>query len=291
MDSDLRREALAYFMKGFRQHYERHLSSPEIQYDARIGEGDHVLRALQEDGCSLTRIEPERKAQLVKLTEDYAVQLHERLDQLERPRFKDGQHHLDPDKDATIFAAVDELFHAEHVYAAGSAYAGRQVKLKTMAVQVNTARSTALTYGELNDAGLPKPRTRYLHVDSALWPPLKVLIYLNEVGPDDGPFRYVVGSHRIASEFELMVRKTNDKLGIQRERFMALPLELRKYTDFGGVMDPKGPHAKALMSRERQFCDGVSDLILFDFNGVHRGGFVRKGPRYMLQCCFEGSED
>ena len=33
--------------------------------------------------------------------------------------------------------------------------------------------------------------------------------------------------------------------------------------------------------------DGVADLILFDNNGVHRGGFVRKGRRFMMQCAFD----
>ncbi len=32
--------------------------------------------------------------------------------------------------------------------------------------------------------------------------------------------------------------------------------------------------------------DGRSDLVLFDNNGVHRGGFVRSGYRFMLQCHF-----
>ena len=41
------------------------------------------------------------------------------------------------------------------------------------------------------------------------------------------------------------------------------------------------------MARERAYHSEDGDLILFDYNGVHRGGFVREGYRYMLQCHLE----
>jgi hypothetical protein len=151
---------------------------------------------------------------------------------------------------------------------------------------VNTAAVTARDYGPLDADGVPSPSTRYMHIDSAMWPPVKVLIYLSPVTADQGPFRYVEGSHRLASEFELMVRKVNDRKTITGPLFMALPPQFRMYTLFGDVLDPESQGARELLSRERAYCDGVSDLILFDFNGVHRGGFVRSGHRYLLQCHF-----
>ncbi len=212
------------------------------------------------------------------------------MDAIHKPRFKHSQFHFDPIEHADIFEDVDDMLGAEHVYAAGSAYVGKAVKLKTLTVQVNTERSTQVAYANLDAAGLPTPRTRYFHIDSALWPPLKVLIYLNPVTLDEGPFRYVAGSHRLATDFELIVRKTNDKARIHDELFMALPPPFRMYTEFGDAMDPDGDAAEALLSNERAYCDGVSDLVLFDFNGVHRGGFVRRGHRHILQCCFEARD-
>jgi hypothetical protein len=192
---------------------------------------------------------------------------------------------LSPETHPEIFAAVADIFEADKINAAASAYAGRPVTMKTVTVQVNTERATALTYGKLDAEGRPKAKkTRYMHVDSSFWPPLKVLIYLNPVGPDQGPFRYVVGSHRIAGDFELVVRKTNDKYAIHNEMFMALPPAFRQYTEFGDAMDADTEQAAELLAKERAYCDGVSDLVLFDFNGVHRGGFVRQGHRYMIQC-------
>ncbi len=286
LSNELRKDALAKFLPPFQENYRRHLSSSPLGYEARIEGGDGILRQLQQDGCALSRIAPERKLGLVALAEPIAHAIHDRLDQLEKPRFKDSQRALDRVEHAAIFAEAQAILEREYVFSVGSAYAGSPVALKTMAVQVNTARATALTYGGLDEKGRPTPKTRYLHIDSAFWPPLKVLIYLNEVGENQGPFRYVVGSHRLATDYELVVRKTNDKAGIHDAAFMALPPAFRMYTEFGDAMDPDSDQARALLEKERAYCDGVSDLVLFDFNGVHRGGFVRDGHRYILQCCF-----
>ncbi len=87
-----------------------------------------------------------------------------------------------------------------------------------------------------------------------------------------------------------MVRKTNDKEHIRDEMFLALPEPFRMITHFGDEMDPDSEAAQDLLRNERAYCDGESDLIMFDFNGVHRGGFVRKGYRYMLQCAFGAAD-
>jgi hypothetical protein len=295
VDDHVRRRAMAKFLKAFTKSYLKHLGAPRLQYDVRIGEGDELLRTLQEDGCVLTRIGAERKARLVDLAAPIAREIHEALDRLERPRFIDSQRRLDRATHAPIFDAVEDILEADKIIAVGSAYAGKPVALRNLAVQVNTERATVLTYRKLDVEGRPKhQKTRYMHIDSSAWPPLKVLIYLNRVTPDRGPFRYVVGSHRMATDFELIVRKTNDKRSINKELFMALPPPFRMYTEFGDAMDADSEQAVALLAKERAYCDGKSDLVLFDFNGVHRGGFVRKGCRYILQatfCAQDGEDD
>jgi hypothetical protein len=131
--------------------------------------------------------------------------------------------------------------------------------------------------------------TSYMHVDSVHWPNIKALIYLDDVGPDQGPFRYVCGSHRLMQPYEAAVRKTNDKLRHQLVELCALPPEYAQHAIFGDYIDPESPEARALLAREAQVCDGGSDLVLFDNNGVHRGGMVREGHRYMLQCAFDAA--
>jgi len=287
IDDRTRAEALDLFLPQFRKRYLKELVSPKVDYSVRIGAGDDVLRDLQQDGCALTRIDTADKARLVEITAPLVADLDARQTASPAPTFKHGQLRLDREAHAAIFEHVDHMFSTGPVYAVSSAYAGRPLTLAAMAIQVNDERTTALKYGALGADGLPALKTSYYHIDSGAWPPLKVLIYLNRVTPDEGPFRYVIGSHRLTEVFELAVRKTNDKIKIPTKLFLALPPPFRLYTDFGDYMDPDSAAAAALQGREREICDGESDLILFDYNGVHRGGFVRRGHRYMLQCAFD----
>ncbi len=287
VDDALRAEALAKFLPHFEGCYHRHLTSPELNYDDRIDKGDALLRRLQETGCGLARVSPERLEPLKTKVVPVAEWLHRRLTRRGDLKFRDTQRKYDRENDPDVFEMVERLFEEEHVYAAASTYASRPLVLKEVTVQVNTDFMTRRDYGELDAQGLPSPRTRYMHIDSALWPPVKVLIYLSEVTPDRGPFRYVEGSHRMATDFELMVRKTNDRLNMHGSLFMALPPPFRMYTLFGDNIDPDSEEARRLLEREHAYTSADGDLMLFDFNGVHRGGFVREGHRYMLQCHFE----
>lgn len=287
VDDELRREALAKFLPHFEGCYQRHLTAPKLGYDVRIGEGDGLLRQLQETGCGVQPVSAERKSRLLQLAEPFAKEVHEKLSGIAEPRFKHTQFVFDRKAHGEIYDLIEEIFSAEHVDAAASAYAGGRLLMKEVTVQVNTDRLTQRQYGQLDADGLPPHRTGYMHIDSALWPNVKVLIYLSEVTPDTGPFRYVEGSHRMVGDFELMVRKVNDRQNIHGETFLALPEPFRMYTLFGDEIDPDSEAARGLLARERAYDDGKNDLILFDFNGVHRGGFVRQGHRYMIQCHFE----
>ena len=287
VDDALRCDALAKFLPHFEGCFQRHLTAPKLNYEARIADGDRLLRRLQETGCGLAKVAPELKAPLAAKVVPVAERIREKLAGRDSVRFKDTQFKYDRLEHPDVFEMVEQLFEQEHVYATALAYTGRELLLKEVTVQVNTDEMTRREYGALDADGLPSPRTRYMHIDSALWPPVKVLIYLSEVTPDRGPFRYVEGSHRMATDFELMVRKTNDRQNIRDALFMALPPPFRMFTLFGDYIDPDGEAARRLLERERAYTSDDGDLILFDFNGVHRGGFVREGYRYMLQCHFE----
>ncbi len=119
---------------------------------------------------------------------------------------------------------------------------------------------------------------------------MKAVVYLDAMRLDQGPFRYVRGSHRWARPFEIVVRTTNDKLRLPRTMFMALPPALRANTEFGGGLEEEGPDAMRLLELEDVVLDAIgSDIILFDYHGVHRGGFVRRGARHILQCTFDAA--
>ena len=240
VDDALRCEALAKFLPNFEACYQRHLTAPKVNYDAPLeGPGGALLSRLQEAGCALHRIPPQRKAELAALTLPVAERLHARMQLRGDLKFRDTQFVFNRQKHADIFAAVERIFEEEHVHAAASAYASRPVFLKEVTVQVNTDVMTRRDHGPLGADGLPAVRTRYMHIDSGHWPPVKALIYLSEVTPDRGPFIYAEGSHRLATDFELMVRKTNDLQSMRDSLFMALPPPFRMYTRFGDFIDPE----------------------------------------------------
>jgi hypothetical protein len=287
IDDAVRAEAFAMFIKPFHARYRDILTQPRPDYEARIGAGDSILRALQQDGVALAKSDPGLKAQLNALADPLAERIEAHLAAVEQPNFKDGQILLDETEHRAIYDAVAAIFEEAHIFDVAAAYARERVKLFGIACQVNTAATTLRKYKAIDAEGLPLKKTQYLHIDSSGWPHHKVLLYLNDVGLDEGPFRYVVGSHRMLDDFELAVRKTNDKLRIPPKLFMALPEAFRQLADFGDNIDPDAPESVALLQRERALWDDKrSDLVLFDYHGVHRGGFVRKGSRRILQINF-----
>ena len=288
VDAAAQVQAMGFFLPEFHNRYRWLLTAPRRDFEVRIGAGDNLLAAVQNDGVGLGMIDPEVMARLVKFTTDPALSLETALNGSGAPSFKQGQRMLDTERDAELLAVIDQVLREAHVYDVVSAYAAEEVRLGLTALQVNTPHSTRYKYGKIGPDGVPRrTRTDYFHIDSAGWPHVKVLIYLNEVGLDQGPFRYVPGSHRVTSDFELAVRKTNDKLKTPAHLFMALPDPLRLQADFGTYMDPAGAESEALLSMERAMHDDLgSNLVLFDYHGVHRGGFVRTGARHILQCNF-----
>src|SRR5581483_7912950 len=72
VDEEVRTRALQKFLGHFQVHYLRHLASPPLGYDVRIGEGDDMLQRLQEDGCALGRISSDRKDRLIAKCQPYA---------------------------------------------------------------------------------------------------------------------------------------------------------------------------------------------------------------------------
>ena len=282
----IRREALEAFLPALQERYLQELRSPKRDFAARIGAGDDILRALQDDGFTLASLDDATRQRIRKDVTPIALKIRERLDALPRIRFADGQIELDPAEHAPLYLAIENALSECGALGAMSAYVGGQLGLFRLVIQANTAHETRLKYGEIDKDGLPARRTSYWHVDSKDWPTIKALIYVSDVELDQGPFRFVKGSHRLMGDFEAYVRKTNDKLRQPKSHFLALPPEFGQHANFGDFIDAATPGAAQLLAQEVAVADGHSDLVLFDNNGVHRGGFVRSGHRFMLQCQF-----
>jgi hypothetical protein len=281
-------EAVERFAPAFQKAWRDWITLGQPDFSARIPEpGDAALAAVQRDGVAVVKVDPGLKAQILQAVGGELARIQARVAALEgKPRFSDMNTELTRAAWPEVYALMDEAFARLQVLEIGSAYAGRPLRVKRLYAQINTAEETALRYGPIDDQGLPARKSDYWHIDSDIFPSFKALFYLNEVGPHQGPFRYVPGSHRNLDSFETVTRKVNDGLKLSAAQFLSLPDPLRLHALFGPYMTGDEPEARALLEQE-MVCIGDGDLILFDNNGVHRGGFVREGSRQLMQILFE----
>lgn len=278
--------ALNQFLPALQRAFVDLAESGRPDFDVRITAGSASLAELQETGITVLQVDPPTKALICEWADPLFGAIQQRLASIGRPKFKDMNVALDRGAHGALYAAVHDALTQLNVFDIGRAYVRRPLRIKKLFVQLNNDQETAARYGALGADGLPKLKTDYWHIDSDVWPNIKVLLYLNDVDLDSGPMRYVVDSHREVPDFETLVRKTNDSLRLPTEQFLALPDELRMHALFGPYLAGDESKSVEMLRRERIVCGG-GDLILFDNNGVHRGGFVRKGERRLLQCLFE----
>jgi len=164
-----------------------------------------------------------------------------------------------------------------------------------------------------SDVGLATPKTVYMHFDAGC-DVVKGMLYLQDVGANDGPFRFISGSHRWArphfatavqlgfdiasgNEFELSEDALDYSSGYYRPRFnrpeqrramMSLPAALRGSTHFGDDILDGSPISDAMLQAEHSFVEPAGTLVMFDGSrGIHRGGQAGKGgSRWAVQVAF-----
>lgn len=101
-------------------------------------------------------------------------------------------------------------------------------------------------------AGRPD-QTQLFHRDPDDWRFLKLFVYLTDVGPEDGPHAYVLGSHRTAAGLRA---RAHDRAAVERE--------------FGA-------------GRIRTVIGPAGTTFLADTHGIHMGMPPRAMPRLILQ--------
>ena len=156
------------------------------------------------------------------------------------------------------------------------------------------------------DIGLPTPRTVQMHADDAE-EMLKVILYLDNVDLDQGPFSYIKGSHRWyrSRAYWTFLKCTESafshKLGRglkensfyyrtqfrrpeQRRDLLALPAVLQGATHFGDDVLDSTELSERLLTAETRFTSDTASCMIFDGGrGIHRGGMVTHGERWALQ--------
>ncbi len=249
-----------------------------------------LLNQLKSDGIVCLTLSPGEIERIRAVTNPGFAKLDERRAgiPLDKRKFDDNAYWCTRTSDPEAFATVENVFNRYGIAETASAYLGRPVGVKHVNAQIND-EDYAFWKRQFADTKIPDPWGSYLHVD-ATYGMLKCAIYMHEIGPDGGPFCYVRGSQRAkVGWFEGMVRRTIDFAGFSgrkievRKKFMALPRFLRKKAEFGADVLDDSNEAQRLREGHFSATSNYGNCILFDGNGIHRGGMVNKGER---RCIF-----
>jgi hypothetical protein len=134
------------------------------------------------------------------------------------------------------------------------------------------------------------PKAAYFHRDAS-GGDLKAIFYMSDVYDQNGPFTYSIGSHNISiSRFDDYTCETNDSSGFSstsissRIKFSMLPSWLRQKGSFGNDLIDNSFLSKSIIDSAWSITSGKGSIVLFDTKGIHRGGMVREGERYVLTC-------
>jgi len=260
------------------------------QRRAAVPANPALLNQLKSDGIVCLTLSPDEIGNIRAAINPGFAKLDERRAgiPLDKRKFDDNIYWCTRTSDPQAFATVEDIFRHYGIIEAASAYLGRPVAVKHVNAQINS-EDYAFWKRQFADTKLADPWGSYLHVD-ATYGMLKCAIYVHDIGPDGGPFCYVRGSQRAkVGWLEGMVRRTNDFAGLNsrrvemRRKFMALPRFLRKKAEFGADVLDDTPEAQRLREGHFSATSNYGNCILFDGNGIHRGGMVNKGER---RCVF-----
>ena len=259
------------------------------QRRAAVPANPALLNKLKADGIVCLTLKPNEIDAIRSVTASAFAKLDERRANipLEKRKFDDNVYWCTRSADTQAFAAVEKVFGRYDIVRSASAYLGRPVGVKHVNAQINDPQF-AFWKRQFPDTKLADPWGSYLHID-ATYGMLKCAIYVHEIGPDGGPFCYVRGSQNAnVGWFEGMVRRTNDFCGNSgrkveaRKQFMALPAFLRKKAEFGADILDDSAEAERLREGHFSATSNFGNCILFDGNGIHRGGMVNQGERRCL---------
>jgi hypothetical protein len=248
------------------------------------GEGP-VGRRLADDGLARFQVSDGQMDRICAASAPLLAQITERLDGIraagEVVRFKDQAQPVDPEAHGKLWAALHDALHEIDAFGLTTRFFGAN-KSKLQSAQVLVSR--------------PRPRdgesvgaTEGLHIDSSGRCILKAVLYLDEVGPEQGPFRLVPGSHQWeAGDVSRVYRRAFDRSdlvgrsGRLRRLFVSLPREMQVKAEFGSDLTPDEPQALELLERESVSVGPRGMLSLFDPEAIHRGGQTRKGERHAI---------
>ena len=117
-----------------------------------------------------------------------------------------------------------------------------------------------ILYGEIFAAEENLGSGNGWHKDSAFRPQIKFLIYLTDVGIENGPFEYIEGTHTLKSTLKLCQKSSISKTRYDDKEIGILVKERK-------------------INASRKILGSAGDLIIVNTRGLHRGAPLIKGDR------------
>lgn len=196
---------------------------------------------------------------------------------------------LDRDADEPVWAAARRMLVGAGVFEAVKDYFGAEgCKLRGLTAVVNRPGQAWQT-NLFRDLEVETPPTTGFHVDTQSACILKTVIYLDDVGPEQGPFGALPGSHLWDQTGPGRGRRQGLERSSFRSRsrehrrtFASLPSELQLKAGFGGDVVPGSAECRALVDGEARLTGPRGQINLFDPEAIHRGGLVQSGERVAL---------
>jgi hypothetical protein len=119
---------------------------------------------------------------------------------------------------------------------------------------------------------------------------IKFMLYLNDIGAENGAFSYVPGSHLLTRALSSVLDETVCELHLVEDirskasKFMAEDPAAR--SNIKRLLDDMEQHIASAKVSDDHYTVSASagSVVVFDANGVHRGGVVRERERLIARC-------
>ncbi len=260
----------------------------------RRGAGTDISREVLERGFTLRQLDRTALEPLARSAGPFVEIIRGRLSGARQAggaiTFKAGQEIVARDAHPDIWAQAEQAMKQSGLIQATADYAGSgHAAIRSVAVMVNQPGQTWCTNVFRGERVFEDPPTVGFHIDSATFQGLKLVLYLDDVGPDQGPFGVIPGSHlwEHASRGRV-IRRAFDRSPFvsrapgQRHAFASLPPELQLKAEFGGDMPPEAHETLALAACEHVATGPRGQLNIFVPEAIHRGGLARTGERQVM---------
>lgn len=264
--------------------------------------GRVVAQDLRRDGIHICRLDADTHKRLLKFCAPHMSELRE----LAKIRPNERIVH-NFELYGEVGRELHRFFRRQGILDGLVGYVGNNVNFAGFALEYSYARQNWWR-GAYSDIGLPDSKTTYMHYDQGCRDP-KAIIALTDVTEENGPTGFIRGSHKkprsrflhfmmtgldhcFQKDGQREANDTNYRPRFASERyrreFLLLPRALQGSSHFGDDILDGTPLSEELLSNEVRMTKDIGNCIVFDGNfGIHRGGMVRSGERFVFQVIFD----